>query len=104
MPQHLLAQVANRVPPRFGGESPSDVFLMVKAFVSDTELCQSILVVWPGSQSDTTVDKLSRLASNQVPGFVLCCALCFVLCCSNNLFAPNLMIPSILSRCGHILG
>ena len=78
MPQHLLAQVANRVPPRFGGESPSDVFLMVKAFVSDTELCQSILVVWPGSQSDTTVDKLSRLASNQVPGFVLCCALCFV--------------------------
>ena len=68
MPQHLLAQVANRVPPRFGGESPNDVFLLVKAFVSDSELCQAPLVVWPGAEADATAEHMRRIASNQVPG------------------------------------
>ena len=67
MPQHLVAQAANSVPSRFA-ESPNDVFLMVKGFVSDTELCQDVLVVWPGAGADTTMNCLSRIASNQVPG------------------------------------
>lgn len=68
MPQHLLAQVANRVPPRFGGESSNDVFLLVKAFVSESELCQDPLVVWPGAKADTSAEHIRRIASNQVPG------------------------------------
>ena len=68
MPQHLLAQVANRVPPRFGGNSPNDVFLLVKGFVSDSELCQDPLVVWPGVKADETAEHIRRIASNQVPG------------------------------------
>lgn len=68
MPQHLVDQAANHLPPRFGGTSPNDVFLMVKGFVSDIELCQDILVVWPGLEADTTADALRRIASNQVPG------------------------------------
>ena len=68
MPQHLVEQAANKIPPRFGGTSPNDVFLMVKGFVSDTELCQPVLVVWPGMEANATLDALRRIASNQVPG------------------------------------
>lgn len=68
MPQHLLQRVGNRVPARFGGESPNDIFLLVKGFVSDNELCQDVLVVWPGNEADTCMDNLRRIASNQVPG------------------------------------
>lgn len=68
MPRHLLAEVGNRIPPRFGGESPNDVFLMVKAFISDVTLSQSILVVWPGTMANESMDALRRIASNQVPG------------------------------------
>ncbi len=68
MPPHLLQKVSNKLPPRFGGESEHDVFLMVKGFVSDSHLCQDILVVWPGSQANETMACLRRIASNQVPG------------------------------------
>ena len=68
MPQHLVEQAANKIPPRFGGTSQNDVFLMVKGFVSDTELCQPVSVVWPGMEANATMDALRRLASNQVPG------------------------------------
>jgi len=68
MPSHLLQNVSNKIPPRFGGESENDVFLMIKAFVSDSHLCQDILVVWPGSQANETMAALRRIASNQVPG------------------------------------
>ena len=70
MPEHLVQQASNRTPRRFGGESMNDVFLMVKAFVSDTELCQDVLVVWPGTTVNDTMDALRRIASNQVPGRV----------------------------------
>lgn len=68
MPQHLVEQASNKIPPRFGGTSPNDVFLMVKGYVSDTELCQSVLVVWPGVEANATMDALRCIASNQVPG------------------------------------
>ena len=68
MPQHLVDRAVNNLPRRFGGNSPNDVFLMVKAFISDTELCQDVLVVWPGSEANATLGALQRIASNQVPG------------------------------------
>lgn len=68
MPQHLVDRAVNKLPRRFGGDSPNDVFLMVKAFMSDTELCQDVLVVWPGSEANATMGALRRIASNQVPG------------------------------------
>lgn len=67
MPQHLVASCANRLPPRFGGDSPNDVFLMVKGYCSDRELCQDVIVVWPGRAVDLCVASLRRIASNQVP-------------------------------------
>ena len=68
MPEHLVQQASNRIPPRFGGTSENDIFLMIKAFVSDTELCQDVLVVWPGTMVNDTMGALRRIASNQVPG------------------------------------
>ena len=67
MPEHLINETANKLPPRFGGTSPSDVFLMVKGYVSDRELCQPPLVVWPGRFAAETMDALRKIASNQVP-------------------------------------
>ena len=67
MPQHLLGSVANRIPPRFGASSPNDVFLMVKAFVSDNALCQDVLAVWPGRCADQSLDALRRIARNECP-------------------------------------
>lgn len=69
MPEHLVRQASNRIPPRFGGESVNDIFLMVKGFVSDTDLCQDVLVVWPGTMVNETMGALRRIASNQVPGW-----------------------------------
>ncbi|CAL1152588.1 unnamed protein product [Cladocopium goreaui] len=60
LPQHLLADVGNRIPPRFGGDSPNDVFLMVKGFISDVTLSQQILAVWPGNAIDETTNALRR--------------------------------------------
>ena len=68
MPQRLVEQAANHLPPRFGGTSPNDVFLMVKGFVSDVELSQEVLVVWPGREANASMTALRRIASNQVPG------------------------------------
>ena len=67
MPQHLLEELGNRIPPRFGASSPNDVFLMVKGFVSDSSLCQSVLAVWPGGWADQSMDALRRIARNDCP-------------------------------------
>ena len=65
MPEHLLAEVANRISPRFGAGSPHDVFLMVKAFVSDSELCQPVIAVWPGQGADRCMNTLQKIARNE---------------------------------------
>ena len=64
----LAAATSNRLPPRFGGESENDIFLLIKAFVSDADLCQEPLLVWPGSRAQSCADALQRIARNQVPG------------------------------------
>ena len=70
MPEHILGKVSNRIPPRFGGASPNDVFLMVKAFASDSTLCQPPLVVWPGRTADECMSSLQDIALNRVPGYL----------------------------------
>ena len=55
----------NKLPRRFG-ESPSDVFLLIKGFVSDRELSQPPLIVWPGSKYQESLDSLYRIGQNQV--------------------------------------
>ena len=67
MPQNLQEEVSNRMPRRFAA-SPSDVFLLVKAFVSDTRLCQPPLLVWPGQEVSQAQESLRQIASNRVPG------------------------------------
>ena len=71
MPQHLLEEAGNRIPPRFGASSPNDVFLMVKGFVSDSSLCQSVLAVWPGRCADQSMDALRKIARNDCPSAVV---------------------------------
>ena len=70
MPQHILAEVANKIPPRFGEPSSNDVFLMVKAFVSDHELCQEPLAVWPGNGASDCLHVLQKIARNEVSGIL----------------------------------
>ena len=67
MPEHLLADVANRIPPRFGASSPNDVFLLIKAYVSDSELCQPPMAVWPGQCADQSMQTLQKIARNECP-------------------------------------
>ena len=70
MPETLIRDTANKIPPRFNGESPNDVFLMVKAYVSDVDLCQPVLVVWPGTTASDCMATLQKIALNDVPGFL----------------------------------
>ena len=67
MPQNLQEEVSNSMPRRFAA-SPNDVFLLVKAFVSDTQLCQPPLLVWPGQDVAQAQESLQRIARNRVPG------------------------------------
>ena len=68
MPAHLLQEASNKLPPRFGGDSINDVFLMVKAFVSDCDMSQPSLVVWPGRTAPDCLDALHKIARNEVAG------------------------------------
>lgn len=65
LPMHLVNSASNKLPRRFG-ESPSDVFLLIKGFVSDRELSQPPLIVWPGSKYQESLDSLYRIGQNQV--------------------------------------
>ena len=65
LPMHLVASASNHLPRRFG-ESPSDVFLLIKGFVSDRELSQPPLIVWPGCKYQESLDSLYRIGQNQV--------------------------------------
>lgn len=67
MPGNLIQQASNHLPRRFA-ESPNDIFLLTKTYVSDTSLCQEPLLVWPGAEAQACSDTLRRIARNQVPG------------------------------------
>ena len=67
LPRNLQDDASNNMPRRFA-ESPNDVFLLIKAYVSDTELCQAPLLVWPGQEVAAAQEALRKIALNQVPG------------------------------------
>jgi len=51
-------------------ESPGDIFLLIKGYVSDHDLCQEPLIVWPGSCSQETFDALCKVARNEVNSYL----------------------------------
>ena len=65
MPQQLVDKASNDLPRRYN-ESTADVFLLIKGFVSDHELCQEPLLVWPGEKASETFDKLCDISMNNV--------------------------------------
>ena len=65
MPQHLLDRATSGLPRRYQ-ESVNDVFLLIKGFVSDHELCQDPLLVWPGEKSPETFQTLCKISMNDV--------------------------------------
>ena len=70
LPRNLQDDASNNMPRRFA-ESPSDVFLLMKAYVSDTKLCQAPLLVWPGQEVAAAQEALRKIALNQVPGIAV---------------------------------
>jgi hypothetical protein len=67
MPSNLLEQATQRLPRRFEQRS-SDVFVLVKAFVSDTCLSQPPLLVLPGDTiSDHVEPAMAKLALGDAP-------------------------------------
>ena len=65
MPRPLIERATNHLPRRYN-EDPNDVFLLIKGFVSDRDICQEPLIVWPGCKSQETWNGLCRLARNEV--------------------------------------
>lgn len=65
LPQHLLRDASNSLPRRYN-ESPFDVILLIKRFVSDRELSQPPLIVWPGDTAQESYECLCKIARNEV--------------------------------------
>ncbi len=62
MPSALLDVAEERLPRRYS-KHPNDVFVLLKAYVSDNQLCQNPLLVLPGDQHQLISTSLSRVAS-----------------------------------------
>jgi hypothetical protein len=60
---------SNALPRRYD-DSPADVFLLIKGFVSDRELCQDPILVWPGCRAVESFETLCALARNEVNSFL----------------------------------
>ena len=69
LPQHLVDSASNALPRRYD-DSPADVFLLIKGFVSDRELCQDPILVWPGCRAVESFETLCALARNEVNSFL----------------------------------
>ena len=66
MTAELLRQAEDRLPSHFVKHS-QDVFMLVKAFVSDRKLSQEPLCMYPGCDVQLARDALTRLAKCQAP-------------------------------------
>ena len=64
-----MDSASNALPRRYA-DSPADVFLLIKGFVSDRELCQEPLLVWPGCRAGDSFQTLTALARNEVNSFL----------------------------------
>ena len=65
MPQQLVNSASNSLPRRYN-ESPHDVFMLIKGFVSDRDLSQPPLLVWPGASAQESFEALCKIARNEV--------------------------------------
>ena len=76
----LLQRANDRLPAQFP-RHPCDVFMLVKAFVSDRELSQDPLCVYPGAQQALVKNAFVRLAKGQAPCILsqrhICLYFCF---------------------------
>lgn len=66
MTAELLRQADDRLPRHFA-KHRQDVFMLVKAFVSDRKLSQEPLCVYPGCHVQLARDAFVRLAQCQAP-------------------------------------
>ncbi len=66
MPSTLLEHAEERMPRAYA-KDPSDVFVLVKAYVADNDLCQAPLLVLPGCRLHDVTAALSRLANATAP-------------------------------------
>ena len=66
MPSSLLENADERLPSWYT-KDPADVFVLVKAFVSDHALCQEPLLVLPGCKLQDITAGLARLAGPHAP-------------------------------------
>ena len=56
--------LSQRLPRRYA-QSPSDVFCLVKQNLSDTELMQPALLVWPGDEAQTTAEFWQKVINHR---------------------------------------
>lgn len=66
MPRRLLEQADERLRAPFTA-SPKDVFCLVKAFVSDSDICQPPLLVFPGCKQEHLNDAMKKIGEGNVP-------------------------------------
>lgn len=62
----LLGRADDRLPAQFQPHA-CDVFMLIKAFVSDRELCQDPLIVYPGDKQALAKNAFTRLARGHAP-------------------------------------
>ena len=78
MPSTLLERAEERLPSWYV-KTPSDTFVLVKAYVSDDQLCQPPLLVLPGCKIQDVSRALHKLAQTTAPCFLSCEGFCFLL-------------------------
>lgn len=66
MPSTLLETAEERMPRAYS-KDPSDVFVLIKAYVSDNDLRQPPLLVMPGCRMPDVTSALSQLANTTAP-------------------------------------
>lgn len=66
MPSSLLEDAEERLPRRYA-KSAQDVFVLVKAYVSDNDLAQKPLLAFPGCQLGDVEAALDKLARSDAP-------------------------------------
>lgn len=70
MPRRLLEQAEDRLRAPFR-PSPRDVFCLVQAYVSDNDVCQPPLLVFPGCMRDQLNNALKNIGEGNVPCQIL---------------------------------
>lgn len=72
MPRRLLEQAEDRLRAPYT-PSPQDVFCLVKGYVSDADLAQPPLLVYPGCKLDELNQAMRALGEGRVPCLLEIC-------------------------------